>query len=233
MLLLTELFPPAIGGTAVLFHGIYSRVHADAEVGVVTDGAPAPSERDPGGSFTVFHRALATRRWGLGHPLALLHHLRLALQLRMLTSRRKSIIHCGRALPEGVAALLCRLLGGPRYVCWAHGEDLAMSHSSREYTMLTKWVYRHAAAALANSRNTAEMLKAIGVPIGKIHIVYPAVDPDRFHPGIDGTAVRARYASPGDVVLLSVGRLQRRKGHDVAIHALAAASDRRTIPSAA
>ena len=39
LLLLTELFPPAIGGSAVLFQGIYSRVER-AEVTVLTDGVP-------------------------------------------------------------------------------------------------------------------------------------------------------------------------------------------------
>jgi phosphatidyl-myo-inositol dimannoside synthase len=206
LLLLTEHFPPAIGGSAVLFHGIYSRVH-DAEVGVVTEG-------------------LNTPRWGLCHPSALLHHLGVAFQLRRLASRRnRGVVHCARALPEGVAAMLSHLSGGPRYVCWAHGEDLAMAQGSREYTILTKLVYRYAAAALANSRNTAEMLESLGVPSEKIHIVYPAVDPERFHPGVDGAAVRARYAGPDDIVLLSVGRLQRRKGHDVAIRAMAALRD--------
>ena len=224
LLLLTELFPPAIGGSAVLFHGIYSRM-PDADVGVVTQGGPGSATQERQESFALFHRAIATRRWGLGHPLALLHHLRLALQLRMLAWRRPTVIHCGRALPEGVAAMLSRLSGGPRYVCWAHGEDLAMTQASREYSLVTKLVYRYAAAALANSRNTAQMLEAMGVPPGKIHIVYPAVDPERFHPGVDGAAVRARYAGPGDVLLLSVGRLQRRKGHDVAIHALAQLRD--------
>jgi len=221
LLLLTELFPPAVGGSAVLFHGIYSRVQ-DADVGVVTERGSRSADRDRQEPFAIFPRAIATRRWGLGHPLALLHHLRVAFQLRLLAPRRHAIVHCARALPEGLAALLCRASGGPRYVCWAHGEDLAMAQGSREYTFITKLVYRHAAAALANSQNTADMLAAMGVPREKVHVVYPAVDPERFHPGVDGTSVRARYAGRDDIVLLSVGRLQRRKGHDVAIHAVAA-----------
>jgi phosphatidylinositol alpha-1,6-mannosyltransferase len=221
LLLLTELFPPALGGSAVLFHGIYSRVR-DADVGVVTERESRTGAGDWREPFTVFPRAIATRRWGLRHPLGLLHHLRVAMQLRRLVPRRRGVVHCGRALPEGVAALLCRALGGPRYVCWAHGEDLAMAETSREFSLITRLVYRHAAAALANSRNTAEMLEAIGVPREKVHIIYPAVDPERFHPEVDGTAVRARYGACDDVVLLSVGRLQRRKGHDVAILAVAA-----------
>jgi len=206
VVLLTELYPPAVGGSAVLFHGIYSRL-GDADVTVVTPPA--------------------TSRWGVIDPRGLAGHLRLAAQLRRQLPRRQGFVHCARALPEGVAAMMAQSLGGPGYVCWAHGEDLASALTSRELTWLTKMVYRRSTAALANSRNTAGMLTALGVPETKIHIVHPAVDADRFHPRVDGSAVRRRYAADAsDVLLLSVGRLQRRKGHDVAIQAVAALRSR-------
>ena len=206
VVLLTELYPPAVGGSAVLFHGIYSRLD-DADVSVVTPPA--------------------TSRWGVIDPRGLAGHVRLAAQLRRLLRRRQGFVHCARALPEGVAAMMAQSLGGPGYVCWAHGEDLASALTSRELTWLTKMVYRRATAALANSRNTASMLTGLGVPETKIHIVHPAVDADRFHPRVDGSAVRRRFApDASDVLLLSVGRLQRRKGHDVAIQAVAALRSR-------
>jgi phosphatidylinositol alpha-1,6-mannosyltransferase len=223
VLLLSELFPPTVGGSAVLFHGIYSRLR-DANVLVLTDGASTDRHGEARGKLTVFKRPLATTQWGLFNPSALLHHLGIAFQLRMHTSRR-GVVHCARALPEGVAALLARATGGPRYVCWAHGEDLTTALASREFTLLTRLVYRWAAAALANSHNTAAILASLGVPKNKIHVIYPAVDAERFHPDVDGGRVRRRYARDGDVVLLSVGRLQRRKGHDVAIRAVAALRD--------
>jgi phosphatidyl-myo-inositol dimannoside synthase len=203
-LLVSELFPPSVGGSAVLFHGIYSRLR-DTDVDVL--------------------RPAATRRWGVTEPRALAQHLRLAWQLRRRLRDRRGIVHCARALPEGVAAMISRLCGGPPYVCWAHGEDLATALASREFTWLTKRVFGLAAAAIANSRNTAAMLASLGVPDAKIHVVYPAVDADRFHPSVDGRSIRGHYASDGDVLLLSVGRLQRRKGQDVAIETIAALRD--------
>ncbi len=217
-LLLTEIFPPAIGGSAVLFEGIYSRLR-DVDVRVLTDTASAGDTSGPR-ELRVAHGPLATSRWGVMDPRALAHHLRVGWQARRLVSRR-GVVHCGRALPEGVAAMLSRLAGGPRYVCWAHGEDIGGRLASRELALLTKLVFRLADAAIANSRNTAALLESVGVPAGKIVIVYPAVDSDRFTPDVDGSVIRARYAGPGDVLLLSVGRLQRRKGHDMAIEAVA------------
>jgi phosphatidylinositol alpha-1,6-mannosyltransferase len=225
VLLLSELFPPAVGGSAVLFEGIYSRL-SGADVVVMADGAAAEERR---GAMRILRRRLATREWGLLARGAFAHHWGVARQLCAIASRRDTIVHCARALPEGVAAMLARWIGGPRYVCWAHGEDLVMADSSRELSALTRWVYRWSAAALANSQNTAAILRRIGVPEHKIVVVHPAVDADRFHPGVDGAAIRRRYAGDADVLLLSVGRLQRRKGHDVAIAALA--SLRRELPS--
>lgn len=220
VLLLSELFPPAVGGSAVLLGGIYSRL--GSQVAVLTHGDSREVEQH--GPFEIHRRGLTRQDWSLRDPVVSLHYLQLAYQVRRLSSRQ-GIVHCARALPEGLAALMSRAMGGPPYVCWAHGEDLTSAAQSREYTLLTKLVYRGAAAALANSNNTATLLSELGVPDEKVHVVHPAVDADRFHPKVDGREIRKRYAGPDDILLLSVGRLQKRKGQDVAIQAVAALRD--------
>jgi phosphatidylinositol alpha-1,6-mannosyltransferase len=96
-----------------------------------------------------------------------------------------------------------------------------MSLTSREQTFVTRRVHRGAVAVIANSQNTRRLLRNAGVPDSKIHVIYPGVDPERFSPSVDGRAVRGRFAPEGGPLLLSVGRLQRRKGHDLAIAAIA------------
>jgi len=218
ILLLSELFPPAVGGSAVLFSGIYSRVPQD--VVVLTDAAASPGAADERrGRLRVLRRGIGTRRWGVLDVSGVAHHLRVAWYTRTLGA--DSVVHCARALPEGLAAAIARTAGGPPFVCWTHGEDLVTASTSRELSSLTKWVYRRAAAAVANSRNTARLLLDIGVLPEKIEVVYPAVDASRFHPGVDGGHLRRRLGLHDDtVLLLSVGRLQRRKGHDVTLTAL-------------
>ena len=219
ILLLSQLFPPAIGGSAVLLEAVYSR--QGTQVVVLTDGAtagpvPARAER-----ITLVHRPLETTHWGLLDPKGLAHHVRVAWETRKLGSRGEVIVHCARALPEGVAAWLSRRLGGPLYVCWSHGEDLAMAQHSREFTIMTRRICLDAAANIANSHSTGRMLEALGVPPARIHVVHPGVDVARFRPEVDGSAIRARFAADPVTLLLSVGRLQRRKGHDLAIAAVA------------
>jgi phosphatidylinositol alpha-1,6-mannosyltransferase len=220
VVLLSELFPPAIGGSAVLFQEIYRRV-GSRNITVVTD----PRERGSGDfppQLRVLEHPVATAQWGLTRPSGARHHWRTAALLRRLNREAPAVVHCGRALPEGVAAWLASYVGGPRYVCWAHGEDLVTARSSREYAVLTSRILRGARFCLANSRNTAALIASFGVPSSRIRVVYPGVDANRFSPAVDGTAVRRRLGFCRDeVVLLSVGRLQRRKGHDFAIRTIA------------
>ncbi len=218
---MSELFPPAVGGSAVLLHGIYSRL-SGCDVTVLADGPRHHAHAQIVDGMRVIRTPIRSANWGILGITPLLDRIRVATQIRRALRRGEGMVHCARALPEGLSALVAYALGGPAYVCWAHGEELATARSSRELTALTGWVYRLSKGALANSRNTARLLEAYGMPASKVHVVYPAVDAERFRPDVDGRSLRERFAAGGDVVLLSVGRLQRRKGHDVAIRAIAA-----------
>ncbi|WIM98058.1 glycosyltransferase family 4 protein [Actinoplanes oblitus] len=59
----------------------------------------------------------------------------------------------------------------------------------------------------------------------------PGVDVDTFHPGVDGSAVRARHGLSGRPVVVCVSRLVPRKGQDMLIRALP--EIRRRVPGAA
>lgn len=216
-LLVTELYPPDVGGSAVLLHEIYSRLPGPVTVLTADRNLPPHSGRE-----TVVRRPISTRRWGVADPRAAFHHIRVAREVRRLSTTSHTIVHCGRALPEGVSALFNRYLRGAPYVCWAHGEDLVSAWSSRELSLLLRRVYARAEVVFANSRNTASMLQSMAIDAGRIATVYPGVDAERFSgdaPGHDD--VRRRFVKTPGTLLLSVGRLQRRKGHDLAIQALA------------
>ncbi len=60
------------------------------------------------------------------------------------------------------------------------------------------------------------------MPLERIRVIHPGVDTARFSPDADGSAFRARHAAGAACVLLTVGRLQLRKGHDRVIAALGA-----------
>jgi phosphatidylinositol alpha-1,6-mannosyltransferase len=86
-----------------------------------------------------------------------------------------------------------------------------------------------ARAVIANSRNTAQVLReAWGVSERQLRLLYPGVDIDRFVPAARDGAVRRELGWDNRTVVLTVGRLQARKGQDNLI--LALRQLRRTIP---
>lgn len=220
ILMVSMWFPPVKGGSAVLFDNIYSRI-TDVDVTVLTDRVMSPGDDRPAGPYRIVRGPVASAQAGVFPPSALWARLRLAALMKRVNDGAPAIVHCGKVLPEGLGAMLWHLAGGPRYLCWAHGEDVTSSGMSRELTALTRLVFGRAAAVIANSRNTRRLVIERGVSPEKVHVVTPGVDAGRFTPWVDGTVIRRRYAPEADTVLVSVGRLQRSKGHDLAISAVA------------
>jgi phosphatidylinositol alpha-1,6-mannosyltransferase len=222
ILLVSELFPPAVGGSAVLFWNVYGRL-IDAPVTVLTSTTTAGASEHQRGPFQIVPIRVSGSYRGIRPAAALRQHVRVARAIRARTRRKPTWVHCARPLPEGAAALMACLMPGAtiRYVCWVHGEDLSAALTSREHGWIARRVCLNAAIVIANSRFTATLVEGLGVPSGRIHVIYPGVDPSRFRPDAPPDAVSTQDPL-ADPLLLSVGRLQRRKGHDAVIEAIAA-----------
>lgn len=223
-LLVTEVFPPAIGGSGVLLANVYSRVR-DGRVTALVDESTCGGDTDRGGPITIVPARIGPHSWGLFDPRRWPSQVHLARSIYRFASHGRAIVHCGRAQPEAVPAWLASLApNGPQYIFWAHGEDIAAAMSSRQFAATMRIVYGRASAAIANCENTAQMINSVGWLDSEARVVYPGVDADRFHPAADDGSLRRRLAPGGEFLLLSVSRLQKRKGHALVIKALAALS---------
>jgi phosphatidylinositol alpha-1,6-mannosyltransferase len=139
------------------------------------------------------------------------------------------MVHCGRPLPEGVMGLALRALTGVPFLCYVHGEDVGTASTSREQSWLIRRVFGRAACVLANSRNTARILREQwGLAPQRLAVLHPGVDTGRFVPAGRSPAVRRRLGWGERPVVLTAGRLQKRKGQDHMIRALPAV--RRAFP---
>jgi phosphatidylinositol alpha-1,6-mannosyltransferase len=224
-LMLTELFLPTKGGTAVSFDDDFRRL-GGKEIHVVTADVPGAPEFDRTHPNTI-HR-LRLKRVAWLKPESLLMYAKLFAKAAVLaTMRRFAAVFAGRVLPEGLVAwLIARITGRPVLV-YAHGEELTNWGRGRKFALMCS-VFRHADAVLSNSDFTRDTLvDLLGVDPGRIAVVYPTVDEDRFRPGIPGAAPRASLGlAKGQRLILSVGRLQRRKGFDSVIRVLPTLRDR-------
>lgn len=217
-LVLTELFQPTKGGTAVWFDEVYRRM-GGAGTHILTAAVPGSEEHDRSSPNTV-HR-LSLKRYPWLRPESLPVYLQfffktLAVGLRHPVTQ----IHAGRVLPEGLVAVRAgRLLRLP-VVIYAHGEEITTWRQPRRVKAMRE-AYCGAQRVIANSAFTRDLLLDMGVQPERVVIINPGVDTERFRPGLDGSALRESLGlGPQSKLVLSVGRLSRRKGFDYVMQAV-------------
>jgi phosphatidylinositol alpha-1,6-mannosyltransferase len=220
-MLITRVFPPQIGGNGQWMWELYSRLPCDQYV-VVTNQVAGSADFDRTHNLQVVRLPFDLRSWGaLGFRPALAYY-RLYRRLSELMDEQKfTSIHASNFLPEGFLAwMLFRRFKLP-YTVYVHGEELNIAATSRELSWMTRQVYRDAAQVICNSVNTANLLKS-GWPVApeRVHVMHPGVDTQTFRPAPPDPNTRHQFGWHDRPVILTVGRLMKRKGHEQIIHVL-------------
>ncbi len=218
LLVITELYLPTKGGTAVWFDEVYRRL-GGKDVHVVTADVPGSAEHDRDHPNSV-HRVSLARHWWLRPESAAMYAKLLARAIRIGLRHRIDAVHAGRVLPEGFVGLLtARLLRVP-LVVYAHGEEITTWRQPAKLRFMT-FTYRQADRVVANSEFTRNELLKLGVAADRITLIYPGVDVERFRPGLACEDLRPSIGIGAEQkLILSVGRLSRRKGFDEVIRSL-------------
>jgi phosphatidylinositol alpha-1,6-mannosyltransferase len=220
-LVLTEHFLPVQGGSINWLVQTYSRYNSD-EVVLVTTQRAGDWLVDQSLPFRVERLPMDIIDWDPTVPAALWRYGQI---LRYVRSHYRAQgvrqLHGAKVLPEGLVAWCMRGLSSLPYLLYAHGEEILIGLTSRKLRWLLPKIYNGAGAIIANASHTKALLEDIGVRPEKIHIVHPGVDVPAFRVGSGAVqTVRRRYNLGQSPILLTVGRLQRRKGHDMVIRAL-------------
>lgn len=129
---------------------------------------------------------------------------------RLARSRRIALVHHNNGV-EPRSVLLARLLRVP-LVVYQRGEEW----HSRAARALARMVTLY----MANSEATKRDLVALGVPPGRIRVIYPPVDLERFNPGVDARRQREEFGVSADQPCFGIfGTLLEWKGHHVFLEA--------------
>ena len=123
--------------------------------------------------------------------------------------------------PDGVAAgIISRWIGKP-FVVTARGTDLSLIP---QYAIPRRLIVRtadRAAGSIGVCSALMESLAALGADASKLHVMRNGVDLQRFSP-VERAVARQHIGVPAhNNMLLSVGYLIERKGHNIAIEAIA------------
>ena len=123
--------------------------------------------------------------------------------------------------PDGVAAaLLARHFRKP-LVITARGTDLNLIPQYTLPRRMIQWAARQADASVGVCAALMDVLGELGIEPARLHVMRNGVDLQRFRP-LPPAQMRAELGIDGAPLLLSVGHLIERKGHHVAIDAVAA-----------
>jgi len=144
-----------------------------------------------------------------------------ARTLATVRGDRVDLVHCAGGLSAGLAGLAVHRVLGTPYLVWLHGSEVSMALRTPVARRMMTRVLTHARAVIVPSAFTHGLALEAGAPEGRLHRVHPGVDLGRLTGPLDTTDLVHRWGLADKRVLLSVGRLLRRKGHDVVLQALA------------
>ncbi|MGY1719729.1 MULTISPECIES: glycosyltransferase family 4 protein [unclassified Blastococcus] len=205
-LVVTNDFPPRQGGIQTFVAALLERRPPDSLVVLASD-APGSAEHDRSLPYPVVRR-----------PTGMLLPTRATARAAVELVERYGCdtAFFGAAAPLGLLAPALRAAGVRHLVGATHGHE-------------TGWV------ALPGSRQVMQRIatgldvltyiseytrERLAPPLGgrtRLAQLSPGVDVDRFAPGVDGTAVRARHGLGDAPVVVCVSRLVARKGQDVLV----------------
>jgi phosphatidylinositol alpha-1,6-mannosyltransferase len=231
VMLLTEIFPPRHGGSGRWFWETYRRL-APSSCIIAAGHCDGDGAFDSRNELPVHRIDLQFPDTGILSCSGLRSYWRVVRELQSMHRRTPiGMLHCGRCITEGwVGWLLRRRIGVP-YLCYVHGEDVNLEPgphacgvmSSRQHRWMARRVLRDASLLIANSENSHRILETKWrVSPSRIRVVHPGVDTARFVPVPQDESLREKFGWSGRLVVLTVGRLQQRKGHDMLIRALPA-----------
>ncbi|GMK37703.1 hypothetical protein PCCS19_07570 [Paenibacillus sp. CCS19] len=222
VVLVTGVFPPGIGGMQNYYYNLSK--HTKHHMTVLAPDYPGSDSFDKGQPFRIIRgpfmrgeRADVTS-WG-----RLLRYVQ-----RMHRNEDPDITVYGYIL-IGFIGLLLRVFSGRRYVISTHGMDMLMFRKYFGLNQIIKLILRRADGVLTNSEYTKRLVEQYGVDPSRIGLVNPGVEAI-FNREVKNAELLRQHGLEGKYVLLTVGRLVTRKGHDRVIESMPAIMQR--IPNA-
>ena len=195
----TRNLPPLVGGMERLNWHIAHEFSRHAEVTVI--GPQGAAAYKPLGVTVEEVPLWPLWRFLLASALA---------ALRAARRDRPDLVLAGSGLTSPAAWLAARA-SGARAAAYVHGLDVAVRHPV--YRALWHPVLRRMDVVVANSRPTAELVRALGVAEDRLCIVHPGVSmPVAPQPTAALRSFLERHGLVEARLLLSIGRLTNRKG---------------------
>ena len=198
VLVITWNYPPRRGGIEHLLKNLCTGLREKHKVFIITSFAKAPHSIEPDTFRTPLPGLVPFAIYALWRGATLLAR-----------DRQIRVIFGGSALVTPLVVLLARVFRR-RAVVLTHGLDVV--HRNFLYQWLCVHWLRFCDRVVANSNYTAGLLRSKDVVPERITVIPPGVDAELLSIRTDVAATKRLWNIDGKKIILSVGRLAKRKG---------------------
>lgn len=217
-LLLTNDFPPITSGIATYFFQLWRHLPSGS-VTILAPSMQGSQHIDNQLSCQVIRKRIPVGESGTAKILKMLI---IAFWACLYVPKHKiDMLHCGQVLSTGLVGLVCRWMFKTRYIVFVCGSESIRFGRLPILRTLMKKILFSADKLIANSESTRQEYVEAGIPQEWIAVITPGVDSDFFTPASEGNFFREKYNLDSNPTLLTVSRLDERKGHDRVLQALA------------
>jgi phosphatidylinositol alpha-1,6-mannosyltransferase len=213
LLLSEDYYPPQVGGISTMMDTVRAALGAE-QVVVLTSVSQAEGEDARGPS--IVHRDPHGYRAD-----TLAGEVRLMLKLLWLVCVHRPHLVIAATTADAVIALRLRKLLRIPFIVFAHGNEILGALKQRWEK--PREALRSAAVVIANSNYTASLIRGQLADPENVAVVHPVCRLEHFRAVEDRAASRRRLIGEDTVrgrLLLTVGNLVPRKGHDAVIRCL-------------
>ncbi len=217
ILLATNDFPPIVSGISTVFYNLFKYM-GGKDITILAPKAKGSKTCDSAYPVKVIRHLMP-----VGEGFASKVFKTVAGSFLLIYYSKKlhiDKIHCGQIISNGVGGLLCKRLFLIPYVVWVCGSETVRLGKNRFMLYLLKRVLDGAERIIVNSEFTREEYLSFGVEEDKIAKINPGVDTSLFRPMERSAQLLKKFGLSGKKVMLTVSRLDERKGHDMVIEAL-------------
>jgi len=237
VLFITSVFPPVVGGSAVVYQNLCRMLGHDAAVLTgsrdyrTNQELPGWRESDANLPYTVsrlnllrplIHEGrdnLPSKLWRLLVDDWPCRRAVLCETLRLVDQFRPDCAIIGELYPLHWLGFELRRRRVP-VLHYVHGEEVAMRNSSKLLSSKVMHALQEAEGVIAVSSFTLKLLLELGVRPERLHLVRNGVDAERFTPGQKDTNLLRKHGLEGKRLLVSVSRFEPKKGQDTLIRAM-------------
>ncbi len=229
ILLFAQSFPPpSAGGSVQYIATIFSKLPPQTAVIVTGNAEPTLARQFDAGFPQRIIRYPFIAHVLRGHKMSKIARAREYLLWPitagwLILRERPQVVHISEINAASIAALIAKKLLRIPYVLFAYAEEITYITTRPFYLHLLKKVLRNADVIVTVSEYTRGVLHELGANPARVHKILPAVGRDKLVASSeDVEALRMKYSLSDKRVLLTVSRLEERKGHATVIEALPA-----------